>query len=48
MRKQNNTLTANLSINCELRNAKIYGLVEQKHLEDKEILRPEDLNFCVS
>ena len=32
----------------ELRNAKIYGLVEQKHLEDKEILRPEDLNFCVS
>ena len=33
---------------CELRNAKIYGLVEKKHLEDKEILRPEDLNFCVS
>jgi len=32
----------------ELRNAKIYGLVEQKHLEDKDILRPEDLNFCVS
>src|SRR3990167_10828027 len=31
----------------ELRNAKIYGLVEQKHLENKEILRPEDLNFCV-
>ena len=32
----------------ELRNAKIYGLVEQKHLEDKEVLRPEDLNFCIS
>ena len=32
----------------ELRNTKIYGLVEQKHLEDKEILRPEDLNFCIS
>ena len=32
----------------ELRNAKIYGLFEQKYLEDKEILRPEDLNFCVS
>ena len=32
----------------ELRNTKIYGLVEQKHLEDKEILRPEDLNFFVS
>ena len=30
----------------ELQNAKIYGLVEQKHLEDKEILRPEDLNFA--
>ena len=32
----------------ELRNAKIYGLFEQKHLEDKEVLRPEDLNFCIS
>jgi len=32
----------------ELQNAKIYGLFEQKHLEDKEILRFEDLNFCIS
>ena len=32
----------------ELRNTKIYGLVEQKHFKNKEILRPEDLNFCVS
>ena len=37
-----------LLIFLELRNAKIYGLVEQKHLEDKEFLRPEDLNFCIS
>ena len=37
-----------LLIFLELRNAKIYGLVEQKHLEDKEVLRPEDLNFCIS
>ena len=32
----------------ELRNAKIYGLFEQKHLENKKVLRPEDLNFCIS
>ena len=32
----------------KLRNAKIYGLFEQKHLEDKEVLQPEDLNFCIS
>ena len=32
----------------ELRNAKIYGLIEQKHLKDKEVLRPKDLNFCIS
>ena len=32
----------------ELRNAKIYGLIEQKHLEDKDVLRLEDLNFCIS
>src|SRR3989338_4289133 len=34
--------------NLKLRNVKIYGLFEQKHLEDKEVLRPEDLNFCIS
>ncbi len=32
----------------KLRNAKIYGLFEQKYLEDKEVLRFEDLNFCIS
>jgi len=32
----------------ELRNTKIYGLIEQKHLEDKEFLRNENLNFCIS
>jgi len=32
----------------ELRNTKIYGLFEQKHLEDKEVLRPDNLNFCIS
>ncbi|OGD67789.1 hypothetical protein A2Z61_01585 [Candidatus Campbellbacteria bacterium RIFCSPLOWO2_02_35_12] len=37
-----------LLLYLELRNTKIYGLFEQKHLEDKEILRPEDLNFCIS
>ena len=31
----------------ELQNAKIYDLVLQKHLEDKEDLRQEDLNFCI-
>ena len=31
----------------ELQNTKIYGLFEQKHLEDKEFLRQEDLNFCI-
>ena len=32
----------------ELRNTKIYSLFEQKYLEDKEVLRFEDLNFCIS
>ena len=38
-------LDINLGIILELQNAKIYGLFEQKHLEDKEFLRIEDLNF---
>jgi len=39
----------NICVNIlELRNTKIYGLFEQRHLEDKEFLRFEDLNFCIS
>ena len=32
----------------ELRNTKIYGLFEQKHLKDKKVLRFKDLNFYIS
>jgi len=31
----------------ELQNARIYGLFEQKYLEDKEVLRFKDLNFYI-
>ncbi|MDE1988315.1 MAG: hypothetical protein KGJ58_02615 [Patescibacteria group bacterium] len=32
----------------ELRNGKIYGLVEQKHLERQRVFATRGLKFCVS